>query len=342
MDAVLKHVPALKSQLNGHTSDIVRSGKILGIGPNGQVEELLLRGNLCAGKILYRMFFDVLKKNSKSVLERLASDCRQLSGLSHPNVAVFFGVHIFDSKSIHDSSESLVLIREYAKDTLTHLLERNPILPLSVKTSILLDITKALDYLHLSKPAIVHCNLTSTNVLITDSMQAKVADMECSCFSQSTRSKNVAFIAPEATESNFETGSDMFSFGNIALHSTIHMLPEDLVLGSTEIEKRSKYMIHLKDGNKVLSDLIESCLQDAPEKRPTASAAMNDLRQLEEKPVCKRDKYHGLRRRMTASEMATKMIEDEQEVCSESVPDQNGKVQLQINVAQIKVRLNFS
>lgn len=340
MDAVLRRIPALKSQLKGHrsTSDIVRSGKILGIGPNGQMEELLLRGNLCAGKKLHRIFFDLSEKESKSILERLASDCKQLSSLSHPNIAVFFGLHIFDNKSLQEESESLVLIREYAKDTLTHLLETNPILPLSIKASILLDVTKALEYLHTSKPAIVHRNLTSRNVLITDSMQAKVADMECSCFDQLIESQKLAFMSPEAIESKFETASDMFSFGNIALHSAIHMLPHDLVQGSTAIEKRAKYMVHLKDVDKILSDLIVGSLQDSPNKRPTASAAMTDLIRLEQKSAHKGDKNHGFLKRMTAYKMVGKMIREEEKEMS--APDQSDEMQLH-NVAQIKVSLSL-
>ncbi len=336
MDEVLRRIPALKSQLMKTASDIVRSGKILGIGPHGQVEELLLRGQICAGKKLNRMLFDLSEKESKCTLEWFASNCQQLSSLNHPNVAVFFGLNIFISNS--SKSESFALIREYAKNTLTDFLEENPILSLSVKTSILLDVTKALEYLHTSKPAIVHGNLTSANVLITDSMQAKVADMECSCFNQSTIKKKSPFISPEAFELKFEKASDMFSFGNIALHLATHLLPENLVPGSTEIEKRAIYMIHLKDAEMIIFNLILNCLQDMPTKRPTVSAAINDLILLEDKLTLTKDNQHGHLRRMTAFKMVGKNImEDEQEVILDSIADQNDDMQLQVNVAQIKV-----
>ncbi len=341
MDAVFNQAPSLKAQLK-EASDIIRSGNILGIGPNGEVEELLVRGNLCAGKKLHGTLLDISTKES-NILEKLATDCNQLSRLGHPNVAAFFGLYILDN--VHDSSKSLVLIREYSKGTLTNLLEANPLLPLSVKTSILLDVTKALDYLHMSKPAIVHCNLASTNVLITDSMQAKVADMECACFNkihQVIEKQQLAFLPPEANQplSSFEAASDMFSFGHIALHSAIHTPPDILTQGLTEIEKRAKYIAPLKNVDKILGDLIVSCLQISPKKRPTASSAMKDLRQLEQKLACKGDKYHSYMKRMTMYEMIGNMMEDRAEIESlDSGPDQIDDMQRRVNfnVSQIKV-----
>lgn len=313
MDDLFAQAPYLKRQLK-NASDIVRSGKRLGVGPNGDVEEISLRGNLCVGKKLHDSILNPTSKDSKKIMTQLATNCSQISHISHPNIATFFGLCIVENT--FDSTKSLVLIREFAKDDLTNLLRAKLLLPLSVKASILLDVTKALDYLHMNKPTIIHGNLTSTNVLIMESMQAKIADMECSCFHQSrsipTKS---SFLPPEAIRQNpkFETASDMFSFGQIALHTAVHMLPAQLSEGSTEIEKRSSYIAILKQSqnvDRILYDLILSCLQDSLKKRPTASTAVRDLQQLEKKLACKGDKFHLYKKRMTMYEMIGKFAED--------------------------------
>ena len=350
MDAMVKQVASLKSHLKD-SGDIVRLGKILGTGPNGEVEELTLRGTPCVGKKLHGFLLDLSSKDSKTTLEKLASDCNQISHLCHPNVAVFFGVCVFDN--LQDSSKCLVLLREYAKNDLMHLLEANPCFPLAFKISILLDVTKALDYLHMCKPVIIHRNLSSTNVLITDSLQARVADMECACFyriNQLFDKKRLGFIAPEVLKGNskVETASDLFSFGHIALHTAVHVLPQELSQGSTELEKRSKYMDILKQPpsiDKILLDLIINCLQDSPKKRPAASTAMRDLKLLEQKLDCMGDQYQSCMRRMTMYEMAEKLVESQKEPDSTTPTVTNNSADerrrsIHFGVSQIKVVLS--
>ena len=349
---MVKQVPSLKSHLKD-SGDIVRSGKILGTGPNGEVEELTLRGTPCVGKRLHGFLLDLFSKDFKTTFEKFASDCNQISHLCHPNVAVFFGVCIFDN--LQDSSKSLVLLREYATNDLMHLLEATPSLPLAFKTSILLDVTKALDYLHMCKPVIIHQNLSSTNVLVSDSLQARVADMECACFyrvNQLFDKKRLGFVAPEVFKGNskIETASDLFSFGQIALHTAVQILPQELSQESTELEKRSKYMDILKEPpsmDKILLDLIVNCLQDSPKKRPTASTAMRELRLLEQKLACKGDKYQSCMRRMTMYEMVEKLVESQEEpdstsqtlaVTNNSTDERRRSIHFR--VSQIKVQLS--
>lgn len=345
MDTIVKQIPTLKHLLKDAEKDIIRLRKTVGSGPNGEVEMLMMRGTQCVGKKLHGFLLDFSKKDSITTLKKLAHDCNQISHLSHPNVAVFFGLCIFEN--LQDSSKCLVLIREYAKNDLTHLLEANPNLPLAFKTSILMDVTKALDYLHMCKPAIVHRNLSSSNVLITESLRVKVADMECGCFNKINPlfgKRRLAFVAPEAMKSNpkLVPASDMFSFGQIALHTASHTLPNDLSEGSTEIEKRLKYITLLKQLpaiDKIIVDLIIICLHDSPKNRPTASVAMKELVQLEQKLACKGDKYHSCMKRMTMYEMAEKLVERHEETDTESVTSnlaEERRRSVHLKISQIK------
>ena len=306
--------------------EIKCTGNVIGIGPNGEMEELIVRGTHCVGKKLHASLLDPSKKNCQNLFAKFASDYNQMSQLNHPNIANFLGLGLIENMQC--SSSCLVIIREYVKDNLAHLLETTPCIPLAIKTAILLDITKALEYLHSSNPSIVHRNLTSNNVLITGSMQAKVADMECFCFINSSRQlevKKLVFMPPETRRDNpkYETSSDMFSFGHIALHTAIHMFPGDLSEAHNEVERRSKYIAHLKDPqgiDTILLKLIINCLDDSPKKRPTANAAMRELEQLEQKLKCKGDKYHAIMKEMNMYEMAERLIESQEDSdpqCSE-------------------------
>lgn len=315
MDALLKKQGASLQRHIKHPKDIKRTGSVIGTGPNGEVEEIIMKGTHCAGKKLHKYVLDPTTKKCQTLFAKFASDYSRMSSLNHPNVTNFLGLCILED--MQGSSSCLVIIREFLKDNLEHLLETNPFLPLSIKTSILLDVTKALEYLHSNDPAIVHRNLTSSNVLITGWMQAKVVDMECFCFLDSSRPldmKKQVFMPPEVRRSNpkYEASSDMFSFGHMALHTAIHIFPGELSKADNEIERRSKYIALLKDPqgiDTILFELIINCLNDSPKKRPTAKVAMKELQQLEQKLKCKGDKYHDVMKKMSMYEMAEKLIE---------------------------------
>ena len=325
MDALLKNQGALLLKHMKNPKDIRCTGNVIGIGPNGEVEELTIKGTHCAGKKLHASLLDPSKKNCQNLFAKFASDYNQMNQLNHPNITNFLGLCLLEN--MQDSSCYLTIIREYVKDNLAHLLETTPCIPLSIKTSILLDITKALEYLHSSNPSVVHRNLTSNNILITGSMQAKVADMECFCFNSSRQldTKKLVFMPPETKRDNpkYETSLDMFSFGHTALHTAIQMFPGELSEAHNEVERRSKYIAYLKDPqgtDTILLELIINCLNDSPKKRPSANAAMRELEQLEQKLKCKGDKYHAIMKRMNMYEMAERLIEsqeDSEPQCSE-------------------------
>ena len=55
--------------------------------------------------------------------------------------------------------------------------EQNKIIPNDIKNSILLDVSHGLLYLHKQTPPIIHCDLTANSVVLTLSMNAKIADL---------------------------------------------------------------------------------------------------------------------------------------------------------------------
>ena len=56
-------------------------------------------------------------------------------------------------------------------------LEKYPAIPPYIKNVILYDVACGLSYLHSQKPPLVHRDLTSKNVLLSENSRAKIADL---------------------------------------------------------------------------------------------------------------------------------------------------------------------
>ena len=97
-------------------------------------------------------------------------ECEILSRLHYPNMVQFMGVDYG-----HDEAD-ISLIMEYMHMDLEHCMETYPnMIPLPYKTSILRDVAYGLAFLH--SISIIHRDLNAGNVLLTESLRAKIADL---------------------------------------------------------------------------------------------------------------------------------------------------------------------
>jgi len=89
----------------------------------------------------------------------------------HPNVVQFLGIYYPSPKD-----KLPWLIMEMMYTNLTSLIEKYETtdLPLHIKLSILMDTSRGLQYLH--SRDIIHRDLSSNNVLLTQQLVAKIAD----------------------------------------------------------------------------------------------------------------------------------------------------------------------
>ena len=146
-----------------------------------------------------------------------------MSRLRHPNITQFLGV-CFLSKG-----QTLPhLVMEKLEASLHSLLESVPRLPLSVRVSWLEGVCYGLNYLHSRTPAVIHRDLTASNVLLTSSLVAKITDVgnsriiELAPGQVATFTKQpgtVVYMPPEALNETHRYGPqiDVFSFGHLAL-----------------------------------------------------------------------------------------------------------------------------
>ena len=269
--------------------EVIKQDIEIGRGTYATVFEVQLHGIKCAGKRL--LVESVLQQNDK-FKKKFVAECLLHSYQRHPNIVQLIGVCITPEPT---------LIMEYLPMNLTCCLETHQDLPEWMKSSILYDISKGLNFLHNQKASIAHFGVTSNNVLLTAHLQAKITDLCVSRLFKEISTDNVGLISDHDTTSNHlaflppeyftdhtscTTKFDIFSFGCIMIHVLSQDYPnpsekfDDSFIDTTmtessftqvsEWERREHNLADVSSHHPLLP-LIENCLDNDPEKRPQIS-----------------------------------------------------------------------
>ena len=262
------------------------------MGSYGSVLQFEANGVLCAGKKLHDMLLDPQSEGLKYMVDKFKRECQLLASLSHPNIVQFLGLALLPDSSLP------CLLMERLHCSLDEYLENRQNIAFSIKRSILLDVSNGLEYLHQLNPPVIHRDLTSKNVLLTSSMSAKLADLGNSRLINQNRLSSTmtaapgtsVYMPPEALQQNshYSPKLDIFSFGHLSLYVLTETFPCDLLppnepdpknqdklVPRTEVQRREKYFTILKTKlsrkkHQPLVKLVEDCLHNSPERRPTA------------------------------------------------------------------------
>ena len=256
-----------------------------GAGSYGAVYEVRVNGVPCIAKRLHDILVgrdeneSVGDEQMRGAVKPFNQECVLLSRLRHPNIVQFMGVHTGDNEA------DVSLIMEYMHMDLKHCINTYPDIPLPYKTSILRDVTYGLAYLHSSN--IIHRDLNTGNILLTQSLQAKIADVGVSKFFDRTLARTrtkcpgaLNFMPPEALTKSPKYGDklDVFSFGHLTLCLLHQELPdlndsgitaEDAELNQRQVGKRRE-AIEKMGSRHPLHSIVVQCLSDIPEQRPTS------------------------------------------------------------------------
>lgn len=235
----------------------------------------------CAVKRLHGV---LLAEVPNKVVNDFIKECRILSSLHHPNIVQFVGVN--------EKGQSIVM--EYLHASLGDYVDEKIrtrkgfcILPIRHKHRILYDVALGLQYLHERMKPIVHRDLTANNVLLTDDLRAKIADLgqaviKCDHKQYMTQAAGTwCYMPPEALKCNprCDDSIDIFSFGVLILHSIseewpipsevkiINPLSGDVIVSKSEFERRAKYVEKIKTLTP-LTSLVKECLHDSGMHRP--------------------------------------------------------------------------
>eukprot|EP01101_Sappina_pedata_P009330 TRINITY_DN5410_c0_g1_i1.p1 TRINITY_DN5410_c0_g1~~TRINITY_DN5410_c0_g1_i1.p1 ORF type:complete len:474 (-),score=96.74 TRINITY_DN5410_c0_g1_i1:88-1509(-) len=147
-------------------------------------------------------------------MRELRKEVSIMRKLRHPNVLQFFGT------SFNPDEHLFVIIMELMpKGSLYRMIHSVVSLSLDQIRSILIDTACGMDYLHNLNPPIIHRDLKSHNLLISDGNRIKVCDFGLSkimvpASTTMTQSGTPAWAAPELLRGErYDTPVDIYSFG---------------------------------------------------------------------------------------------------------------------------------
>ncbi|XP_039159591.1 putative leucine-rich repeat receptor-like serine/threonine-protein kinase At2g19230 isoform X2 [Eucalyptus grandis] len=270
-------------------------GRVIGEGGFGKVYlGTLDNGTTVAVK--------TLSKSSKQGYKEFQAEVQLLMLIHHGNLVSLFG-YCGDSRHI-------ALIYEYmANGNLRqHLSEDHPkVLTWSKRIQIAMDAAKGLDYLHNGcKPPIIHRDLKTTNILLNEDFQAKIADFGLSktfvtqndSYVSSCPAGTPGYIDPEFHFSGiFNRKSDVYSFGiilfelitgqsaimrsqdgNARMHILQWLIP---IVESGDIEKIMDPMLQGEfDVNSAwrVTEIAMSCTRSTASQRPDINDVLAELK----------------------------------------------------------------
>ena len=217
------------------------------------------------------------------MLKPFGREIEILMEIKHRNIVSYFGLCNLGRGG------PPVLVMEKLDTNLSTFLEQKSI-PLSRKFRLLHDVACGLTHLHTHKPAIIHRDLTATNVLLDSKGIAKIADfgnsrmvdLKATPDLMTSNPGTLEYMPPEALEGNaYDENIDVFSYGHLAIHTIIQRRPHPLLrsvymeaghrLARSEVERRVDYMNevikHLQKNHPFIN-VINRCLQDDPKDRP--------------------------------------------------------------------------
>ena len=276
--------------------EVVDLEEEIGRGAYGVVKKVSLHGTICAAKDIHVLLINYASDEEfEHIKKTFLEECIKCSKLFHPNIVQFLGTH-YPSKQ----AKLPWLFMELLDCSLTGFVKKydKEDVSLFVKASIFSDISLGLQFLHGRN--IIHRDLSSNNILLTQHLTAKIGDLGVAKVvdPDGSKSHTVAagtrdFLPPDvfsdAAKSHYGKSIDVFSLGCVMIHVTTHEWPiplplvhfsrknEKVVL--TEVKRRETYLNQIRELQE-LKVLIKNCLHDVPKMRPSVNKMVDDLGKL--------------------------------------------------------------
>ncbi|ETV97651.1 TKL protein kinase [Aphanomyces invadans] len=188
------------------------------------------------------------KAKDQNAIQDFMNEIRLCARLEHPKIVKFVGISWSTLQDLAVLSEFMAngdvtgLIRkERKKPDAQRLLHWVPHPTFGTsKTKIAADVIDALVYLHSFQPTVIHRDLKSKNVLLSDTWEAKLSDFGISRVTslEETMTSNigtVAWIAPEVlTGGRYTEKADIYSFGVLLSELDTLQVPYAEMLGKSK------------------------------------------------------------------------------------------------------------
>ena len=257
--------------------DIKETKTELGRGGWAEVTIGKFHGRNVAIKRLYKVLIEQ-KEQNEHYLDLLHREINTMSQLRHPNLLQFIGA-VLD----HPSGDPMI-ITEVMDTSLRKAYENEKLTPdpscRPVILSIMRDVAVGLNYLHCLPDPIIHRDVSSANVLLESKgprkWKTKLSDFGSAKFARAAITKAPgAFVysAPESLQTvtavatlhnkkEQTTKMDSFSYGVLLCEMVTCQFPSVETFGSLLQQVKTS-------SPKLLHELIISCINEEPGRRPT-------------------------------------------------------------------------
>jgi serine/threonine protein kinase len=210
-------------------------GEVIGRGAYATVCRGILDGKPVAVKRLPRVLLEVLEESSyHNLMQQFSHECKFLKSIDHLNIVKLIGAY-YD-----DKTQEQMLVMELMEGDLKqyHLLVNK----VNEQCKICKDVASALVYLHQQYPPIVHCDVTSGNILLSTDGHTKLAGfgsaqrkLSCGYFDTAAPGTMV-YMPPEALlpQSAYDEKIDIFSLG-VVMTEVVTQSPPSVGSGIGEV-----------------------------------------------------------------------------------------------------------
>ncbi|KXJ05535.1 probable serine/threonine-protein kinase DDB_G0271682 [Exaiptasia diaphana] len=249
--------------------EVTISDRTIGSGAWGEVLEGTFRGCKVAVKRIHEIILSPRNRRQFVREMSIASRCR------HPCLLQFIG-------ATADDAVSPLFVTELLETSLRAVLHERELEPAEIST-IALDVARGVNYLHLNRPdPIIHRDISSGNVLLwrqNNSWRAKVSDYGTANFIRQCVTVcpgTPIYSAPEAFNFRQQTNKiDVYSFGVLLCEMSTPEQPDPL--------RRNLQVAMVR--NRCHRVLIERCLEENPNNRPSMGEVIDALERSREDPI---------------------------------------------------------
>lgn len=249
----------------------------------------------------YKAYFEsgiqvvVKRLKSVSVSEgEFRAKMEEVGSFSHHNLEPLRGY-------FYGREEKLLLYDPMPKGSLSQLLhgygKNNRFLSLEIRARIAVGAAAAVEYLHSISPGSTHGNIKSSNILVTDSYEARVAESGLTQLVSSVSKQLNGYRAPEVVEArSISQRAEVYSLGVVLLEVVSGREAEGMVreegielpkwVQSVVEEKGTAAVIHPdllhsdQDHTVELLLLALSCTSPTPHHRPSAAEVRRRLQKI--------------------------------------------------------------
>ncbi|KAG7376520.1 hypothetical protein PHYPSEUDO_013227 [Phytophthora pseudosyringae] len=269
--------------------DRVELGELLSRGGFGEVYRGRYRDQIVAVKTL----LPSTRKDMNHIAAFLA-EIKLMATMEHPQIVQFIGVAWESLSELYAVSEFMeggdlrsLLVKFYENG---HPRGFDP-----AKIKMALHVAHALTYLHSLDPVVLHRDLKSRNILLTEALDAKVTDFGASRErSDKTMTAGVGtsfWMAPEVVMGDqYGEKADVFSFGVVLSEMDTHELPYSHAKENSETGRplpdtavlqlvlMGRLQVQFSGVGPIeMAELAQQCLQIEPQDRPTAAEVLYRL-----------------------------------------------------------------